>query len=77
MMLRGTQARFRDPATGNQIQPASVANQISDYVRAAGAAGVRIDHISEHVVGPELAARFPRAEKYLGWPMLLMLRLTP
>jgi len=34
-----------------------------------------IDHLSEYAVDHELAARCPRAEKYLGWPLLLMMRL--
>ena len=77
MMLKGTQARFHDPATGREVRPASVANQVSDYVRAALAAGLRIDHISEHAVDAALADRFPRAVKYLGWPMLFLLGLRP
>ena len=44
---------------------------------AAVRAGLRIDHISEHVVPDELATRMERARRYVGWPMLLMLRLRP
>lgn len=77
MMLRGTQARFHDPATGAEVRPASVANQISDYVAATVAAGLRIEHISEHAVDADLAERFPRAEKYMDWPMLFLLGLAP
>lgn len=76
MMLRGVQARFRDPGTGEEIRPRSVANQISDYVMAAVRAGLAIDHISEHVADAELAKTAPRAEKHLGWPMLLMMGLS-
>jgi hypothetical protein len=46
-------------------------HQLSDYVIAATRAGFHIDHMSEHVVDEELAARSPRAQKYLGWPLLL------
>lgn len=77
MMLRGTQARFHDPDTGKEVRPASVANQISDYVAATVAAGLRIEHISEHAVDADLAERFPRAEKYMDWPMLFLLGLAP
>jgi ubiquinone/menaquinone biosynthesis C-methylase UbiE len=76
MMLRGVQARFTDPATGRETRPASVPNQISDYVMAAVRAGLRLDHLSEHAVDEELAARHERAGKYLGWPILLLMRLT-
>lgn len=75
MMLRGVQARFTDPATGRETRPASQPHQISDYVMAAINAGLTIDHLSEHAVNDELAKRCPRAEKYLGWPLLMMMRL--
>jgi malonyl-CoA O-methyltransferase len=76
MMLRGIQARFRDPETGRETRPESVPNQIADYVTAALGAGLAIDHISEHAYDVESASRVPRAEKYIGWPMLLMLGLS-
>jgi len=75
LMLRGVQARFTDPASGRETRPASVPNQISDYVMAAIHSGLALDHISEHPVDAALAARVARAEKYIGWPMLLMLRM--
>ena len=77
MMLKGTQARFHDPHTGETIYPESAPNQISDYVMGASRAGLAIDEMSEHAVDAALAAAAPRAEKYLGWPMLLAMRLTP
>lgn len=77
MMLKGVQARFTDPATGRETRPASHANQISDYVRAAVRAGLRIVEISEHAVDAGLAERLPRARKYVGWPMLFVLGLRP
>lgn len=76
LMLRGVSARFTDPASGRETRPASQAHSISDYVRAALAAGARIDAIEEHAVDEELARRSPRAQKYVGWPVLLALRLT-
>jgi len=77
LLLRGVQARFCDPATGGRTQLASVPHQISDYVMAAVRAGLAIEHISEHVVTDALAARLPRAEKYIGWPLLLLMKLAP
>ncbi len=77
MMLKGVQARFTDPATGRETRPASIPNQISDYVMAALNAGLRIDHISEHVVDDAYADRSPRAAKYRGWPILLLMKLSP
>lgn len=74
MMLKGTQARFHDPATGQEVRPESVAHQISDYVMGATRAGLAIDEMSEHFVDEELVSRASRAEKYRGWPMLLLFR---
>jgi ubiquinone/menaquinone biosynthesis C-methylase UbiE len=76
MMLREVQAQFHDPASGATIRPRSAPNQISDYVNAATATGLRIEHMSEHAVDDKIAAAFPRAIKYLGWPMLLLMRLV-
>jgi ubiquinone/menaquinone biosynthesis C-methylase UbiE len=74
MNLRGVQARFIDPASGQRLSPASHAHDISDYVMAYVRAGLKLDHMSEHSVDAALAARSPRAKKYLGSPMLLLLR---
>lgn len=74
MMLRGVSARFTDPRTGVQTRPRSCTHTISDYVNAALQAGLALDHLSEHAVDAALAARSPRSEKYLGWPLLLLMR---
>ncbi len=74
MLLRGISARFTDPATGREVRPKSHPHQISDYLTAALRAGLHLDHISEHAVDDAQAARSPRAAKYLGWPMLVMMR---
>jgi malonyl-CoA O-methyltransferase len=76
MMLKGTQARFVDPDTGQETRPASHANLISDYVNGAVASGLRILRVGEQSVDEELAARIPRAEKYLGWPLLFWMELA-
>jgi malonyl-CoA O-methyltransferase len=77
MMLKGVQARFQDPATGDEVRPESCPNQISDYVMAALAAGLRPVAMSEHSVDEALAAQTPRAQRYVGWPMLLLMKLAP
>ena len=76
MMLRGVQARFKDPATGRETRPLSYPHQISDYVMAVTRAGLMFDHLSEHAVDEALAARSARGTKYLGWPLLLVMRLV-
>lgn len=75
MLLCGVEAHFTDPRTGREIRPRSVPNSISDYVMASLAAGWTLQHLSEHAVNQDLSERMPRAAKYLGWPLLLMMRL--
>jgi len=77
MLLKGVQARFTDPASGEKVHVESVPNQISDYITAAVRAGLAIESMSEHAADESLARRAPRAEKYLGWPMLLVMQLRP
>jgi malonyl-CoA O-methyltransferase len=77
LMLKGTQARFVDPETGRETRPASHANVIADYVNGAVAAGLQILQVGEREVDEELAARVPRAQKYLGWPLLFWMELAP
>jgi malonyl-CoA O-methyltransferase len=77
MMLRGISARFTDPSTGRETRPRSLGHQICDFVMAAKGADLLLDHLGEHLADEALAKRCPRAAKYLGWPMLLMMRFTP
>jgi malonyl-CoA O-methyltransferase len=77
MMLKGVQARFHDAATGREIRPESSPHVVSDYVMGALRANLRVEELSEHAVDAALARRAPRAERYVGWPMLLMLKLLP
>lgn len=76
MGLKGVQARFNDPATGEKIHVESARNSVTDYINAALRAGLAIDHLSEHTVTEALAARLPRARPYLDWPILLAMRFT-
>ncbi len=73
--LRGVSARFVDPDHGGRIQVASHRHSVADYVMAAVRSGLRLDDMIERSADADLAARTPRAAKYLGWPMLLALRL--
>lgn len=77
LLLRGVQARFNDPATGQKVQPESAPHLISDYVMAAVGSGLRLVELSEHAVDAQLVSLTARAERYLGWPMLLLMRLEP
>jgi malonyl-CoA O-methyltransferase len=76
MFLRGSQARFTDPTSGELVQPDSIAHSISDFVMAARRAGLRLTSIEEFSSDTDFAARYPRAEKYIGWPMLVVMHLV-
>jgi malonyl-CoA O-methyltransferase len=75
MLLRGSQARYSDPESGEKIQPGSFPHQLGDFVMAAVRAGFRLERIGEHAPDAGFAAAYPRAEKYVGWPMLVVLDL--
>ncbi|MBF0545894.1 MAG: class I SAM-dependent methyltransferase [Candidatus Riflebacteria bacterium] len=75
MMLLGVQARFTHPGSGMQIRPESASNKISDYVMASQKSGLKIEFIGEYEVDEKLCERSPRAQKYLGWPLLLLMKL--
>jgi len=75
MFLKGAQARFTDPASGEKIQPGSVPHSIGDFVMAAVAAGFTLEAIGEYAPDAAFATRYPRAEKYVDWPMLVVLQL--
>lgn len=77
MSLQGVQARFIEPESGRRVCPMSHVHQMSDYLMAAIRAGLTPERVSEYAVDESLAAASARARKYLGWPLLLLMRLKP
>ncbi len=75
MFLKGVAARFTDPATGEKVQPGSVSHALGDFVMAAVSAGFTLEAIGEHAPDAGFASRYPRAEKYVDWPMLVVLQM--
>jgi hypothetical protein len=75
MFLRGTRAHFHDTATGETVEPGSVEHTIGECVMAAVRAGFALEGIDERAPDTEFASRYTRAAKYVGWPMLVVLRL--
>jgi malonyl-CoA O-methyltransferase len=75
MFLRGTAARFTDPDSGEVVVPGSVPHTVSEFVMSATRAGFILGDVTEHATDEEFAARYPRAVKYVGWPMLVVLDL--
>ena len=76
MFLRGAQARFTDPASGEVIQPGSVPHSLGAFVMAAVRAGFHLSDVGEFAPDAEFATRVARAAKYVGWPMLVILQLS-
>jgi malonyl-CoA O-methyltransferase len=76
MFLRGTQARFTDPVSGEVVQPGSIPHPIGAFVMSALRAGLALIAVDEVAPGAEFADRFSRAAKYVGWPMLVVLSLS-
>lgn len=77
MFLRGSQARYTDPDSGEIVQVGSISHSISEFVMAAIRAGFQMEKISEYAPNAVFAERYPRAEKYIEWPMLVVLALKP
>jgi ubiquinone/menaquinone biosynthesis C-methylase UbiE len=77
MVLKGIQARFTDPSTGAEVRPESSPYQVSDYVMGAVRSGLQLLDVSEHIVDAALVSRSERARKHLGWPLLLLMKLSP
>lgn len=75
LFLAGTQARFTDPATGERVAPGSLPHSIGAFVMAAVRAGLELLDITEQSVDEALVRQHPRVERYLGWPMLVVLVL--
>jgi malonyl-CoA O-methyltransferase len=76
MFLRGSQARFTDPVSSELVQPGSIAHSISAFVMAALNAGLQLSEVTESAPDADIAAKCPRAVKYIGWPMLVLLSLA-
>ena len=75
MFLRGAMARFTDPDSGELVTPGSFPHSVGAFVTAAVEGGFRVERVDEFSPDAELARHVPRAEKYIGWPMLVILRL--
>ena len=73
MFLRGSRARFVDPESGESVYPGSNDHTLSDLIQPLLESGLTLRALEEASPSAELAARYPRAEKHVGWPMLLVL----
>jgi len=71
MMLMGNEANFTDPKTGEEVRPKGYQHQLSDFVNNINKSGLVLQELKEYSGSKELAQQFPKAEKYLNWPMLI------
>lgn len=76
MFLRGSQARFTDPDSGEVVHVGSLPHSVSAFVMAAVRAGFQIADLTEIAPDAAFAERFPRAAKYVGYPMLVVMSLS-
>jgi ubiquinone/menaquinone biosynthesis C-methylase UbiE len=76
MFLKCSQARFTDPETGAIVSPGSLPHSVAAFVMAAVLAGFSLANVEEFAPSPEFAIAYPRAAKYVGWPMLVVLSLA-
>ena len=76
MFLRGAQARFTDPASGELVQAGSVPQSVGSFVMSALRGGFDLLDVEELAPDDAFAAAYPRAAKYVGWPMLVVLSLS-
>jgi ubiquinone/menaquinone biosynthesis C-methylase UbiE len=77
MFERGSQARFTDPESGEIVQPGSIDHSLEDISSAAIAAGFLVNELQEYAPDAAFTARFPRAQKYLDYPMLVVMVMSP
>ena len=75
MFLRDSRARFTDPDTGRVVAPGSVPHRLGEFVMAAVRAGFTLSDVGEYAPDAEFVRRYPRAERYEGWPMLVVLAM--
>ncbi|MCY2945218.1 MAG: class I SAM-dependent methyltransferase [Planctomycetota bacterium] len=64
-----------DPESGLRIMPGSINHSLDEFARAPLSAGFVVEEFSSFAVDERLACEHPRAEKYLGVPILLLLVL--
>jgi malonyl-CoA O-methyltransferase len=75
VLLKGTQARYTDPDSGEVSCPGSLPHKMSDFIMAALRAGYEVTDLLEQAPDEAFAARVPRAAKYIGWPLLFVMTL--
>ena len=76
LLLRGVQANFTDPASGDEIRPHGYPHTLADFINAIVATDLGLRALHEESPDASFIVRYPKAEKYLGWPMLAAFQLA-
>lgn len=76
MFLRNSQARFTDPNSGELVHPGSLAHSLSELIMGARHGGFQIENVAEFAPDQKFAQQYPRAEKYIDYPMLMVMALA-
>jgi malonyl-CoA O-methyltransferase len=71
MFLRGGQANFDDPESGEEIRMTSYPHCIADFVNAMLRAGLVLHGMLEDSPDAAFAEEFPRGSPLIGWPLLV------
>lgn len=76
MHLLGITARFKSQDNTTHILPESRCHSISDIYNAAVEAGLKVTRMEECCVDELLISHCPKAERYAGMPLLLLMKMT-
>lgn len=76
MFRRGSQARFTDTDSGEVVPVGSLDHSLSGLIMATLKVGFRLARIAEFSPDAEFTQQYPRAEKYLDYPMLVVMELS-
>jgi ubiquinone/menaquinone biosynthesis C-methylase UbiE len=77
MMLKDSRAQFTDHQSGRDIRPRGFAHSMSEYILAIRDSGLQVKDVAEHSGSAELAKKFPKMQKFVDWPMLVVFSLSP
>lgn len=76
MFLRGSQARFTDPESGELVRPGSIDHKLSEIIMATVNANLRLDAIEEHSPDMEFVSHHGMRDTSIDWPMLVVLQAS-
>ena len=75
MFLRGSQARFTDPISGDLVRPGSVDHKLGDMIMAAAKTDFELRSIDEHSTDATFIEQFDMKATSINWPMVVVIEL--